>query len=84
MRDAVDFIKSYQKKGEKVYVHCKAGHGRAASVALCWSMYSNPDMSAEECNKLLYSRRKVRATLFKQPNIMKFKSWVDTNKTNKK
>ena len=77
MKDAVDFIDSYAKKGEKCYVHCKAGHGRAAAIALCWSIYTNPGLSAEECNKLLYSKRKVRATLYKQQSIKAFKEWVD-------
>ena len=85
MKDAVDFIKSYAKKGEKCYVHCKAGHGRAAAIALCWTIYSNPELSAEDCNKLLSSKRKVRSTLFKQPNIKAFKEWVDqSNKATRK
>ena len=31
-----------QAKGEKAFVHCKAGHGRSAAVALCWLMTQNP------------------------------------------
>lgn len=83
MKDAVEFIESFAKKGEKCMVHCKAGHGRGASIALCWVMYSNPDLSAEECNKLIYSKRKVRPTLYKQPNIKQFKQWIDTEKKKK-
>jgi atypical dual specificity phosphatase len=41
MSDAVKFIDSFKKRGEKVYVHCKAGHGRAASIALCWMIYEH-------------------------------------------
>lgn len=41
MRDAVEFIKEHKKRGEKVYVHCKAAHGRAASIALCWLINEN-------------------------------------------
>jgi atypical dual specificity phosphatase len=41
MKEAVAFIKFHKDKGEKVYVHCKAGHGRAASIALCWMMHEN-------------------------------------------
>jgi atypical dual specificity phosphatase len=51
--DAVAFIKSHQKKGEKVYVHCKAGHGRAASVALCWLINEHPDKSPK-VNSILF------------------------------
>ena len=42
LQHAVEFIDSFRKRGEKVYVHCKAGHGRGASVALSWLMYRNP------------------------------------------
>lgn len=47
LKDAVEFIKEHKKRGEKVYVHCKAGHGRAASVALSWLIAENPDKSAQ-------------------------------------
>ncbi len=43
MQEAVKFIESYKKRNEKVYVHCKAGHGRAASIALCWMIYEYRD-----------------------------------------
>lgn len=45
--DAVAFIKQYRDRGEKVLVHCKAGHGRGASVALAWMMHEHPDMPVE-------------------------------------
>lgn len=44
---AVQFIAKYKKKGQKVYVHCKAGHGRGASVALCWLMNQAPHLSSK-------------------------------------
>lgn len=45
LNQAVTFIKKFQEKGEKVYVHCKAGHGRGASVALGWMMTQNKETS---------------------------------------
>ena len=78
MQDGVEFIKEFQKRGEKVYIHCKAGHGRAASVALCYYMKAHPELSAEECNSRLYKIRKIRPTLFKQKNVKRFKEYVDT------
>jgi Dual specificity phosphatase, catalytic domain len=33
---AVDFIDRYQTIGQKVYVHCRAGHGRSAAVVYAW------------------------------------------------
>lgn len=32
----VDFIDKHVAAGGKVYVHCKAGRGRSATVVLCW------------------------------------------------
>lgn len=72
MKEAVKFIKEYQLRGEKVYIHCKAGHGRAASIALCWMMAENPTISPKDVNAMLSSKRKVRTTLYKQPNIQAF------------
>jgi len=42
---AVEFIgrhKDYQGGGERVYLHCKAGHDRSASVAFAWLFTQNP------------------------------------------
>jgi hypothetical protein len=41
MTAAVAFIQEHKDRGEKVYVHCKAAHGRAASIALCWMLHNN-------------------------------------------
>ena len=49
MQDAVLFIEECKRRKEKVYIHCKAGHGRAASIALCWLIHSNRDRTAEVC-----------------------------------
>lgn len=47
MQDAVKFIEEHKKRNEKVYIHCKAGHGRAASIALCWLIHIHRDRTAE-------------------------------------
>jgi len=79
MVEAVNFIGEYKKKGEKVYVHCKAGHGRAASIALCWMMKENPNMSPKDCNDLLRSKRKVRKNMYQQKNILDFSATLKKN-----
>ena len=33
---AVEFIDKHVKAGETVYVHCRAGKGRSATVVMCW------------------------------------------------
>uniref|UniRef100_A0A7S3GYK8 Uncharacterized protein n=1 Tax=Spumella elongata TaxID=89044 RepID=A0A7S3GYK8_9STRA len=72
MKAAVDFIEEHKARGELVYVHCKAAHGRAASIALCWMMKQNSGKTAKELNNVLSSKRKVRKTLFEQPNVRAF------------
>ncbi len=34
----VKWINKYKEKGEKVYVHCKAGHGRSSALVMAWLM----------------------------------------------
>jgi atypical dual specificity phosphatase len=72
LKEAVAFIEDCKRKGEKVYVHCKAGHGRAASVALCWMVLQNPSMAPADVNSLLREKRKVRKTLYEQKNVRAF------------
>lgn len=36
IESAVAFIQSRVEDGETVYVHCKAGRARSATIALCW------------------------------------------------
>lgn len=69
LQEAVAFIHECKQKGQKVYIHCKAGHGRAAAVALSWMIRETPDAGPEELNALLRRKRKVRKTLFKQSSI---------------
>lgn len=35
------YIHCEQKKGERCFVHCKAGHGRSAAVALSWYVFNS-------------------------------------------
>lgn len=80
MKDAVKFINEKKSKGGKVYIHCKAGHGRGAAIALCALMDSNPTIDAIELNAKLCKIRKVRPTLYKQPNIKLMKEFIDKKK----
>jgi len=63
-----------KKKKESVYIHCRAGHGRSAAVALAWLMYKNPMKTPKELNEYLSSKRNVRKYLWTQKNIIKFHS----------
>ena len=46
-QDAMIFIEKHRLNGSKVYVHCKAGHGRAASIVQCWMMTQHKHLSSK-------------------------------------
>lgn len=71
MEAAVAFIQEKQQSGVRVYVHCKSGNGRGAAIAFCWLLAARK-MTLEEAQEYLSSKRKVRKSLFKQPNIVAF------------
>ncbi|MCZ7643827.1 MAG: dual specificity protein phosphatase family protein [Planctomycetota bacterium] len=53
---AVAFIDRLHAQGKGVYVHCKAGRGRSATVALCW-LVSARDWTPEAAQQHLLNRR---------------------------
>jgi atypical dual specificity phosphatase len=73
MERAVEFIRFHEQMGKKVYVHCRAGHGRSAAVALAWLVSKSPDtVDLKTLNQKLLQLRDVRKTLWKQRNIIRF------------
>lgn len=77
---AVNFIADFEAQGKgRVYVHCKAGHGRSAAIVYAWWLSKSPDITVvdmEGLNERLCGKRNVRKTLWKQPNINEFRSWL--------
>uniref|UniRef100_A0A7S2Y0R4 Tyrosine specific protein phosphatases domain-containing protein n=1 Tax=Fibrocapsa japonica TaxID=94617 RepID=A0A7S2Y0R4_9STRA len=69
---AVRFIHTHAKLGNRVYVHCKAGHGRSAAVVLCWLIDQNRQEDIFSLHNKLMGIRRVRKYLFNQPNILSF------------
>lgn len=82
MKRAVKFIKSFRDKSKgKVYIHCKAGHGRSAAIVFVWllsnlNLDTNSSILMERLNIYLCMLRNVRKNLWKQPNINEFKSFI--------
>eukprot|EP00628_Pelagophyceae_sp_CCMP2097_P039976 CAMPEP_0184255370 /NCGR_PEP_ID=MMETSP0977-20130417/8026_1 /TAXON_ID=483370 /ORGANISM="non described non described, Strain CCMP2097" /LENGTH=222 /DNA_ID=CAMNT_0026560937 /DNA_START=1 /DNA_END=666 /DNA_ORIENTATION=- len=70
--EAVDFIARHRERGERVYVHCKAGHGRSAAVAFAWLLHANRHDAPYALYEQLAAKRRVRSNLWRQPNILKF------------
>lgn len=76
LKRAVMYIRKYQENGDRVYVHCRAGHGRSAAVVLAWLMDNDPTADVHELNDYLCSLRKVRPTLWQQRNIRQFHRYL--------
>jgi atypical dual specificity phosphatase len=78
MKKAVDFIKKYGKKsnGEKVYVHCRAGHGRSAAIVYAYLLSKNPNVDMKELNEELSELRNVRKKLWKQENLNSYQKFL--------
>jgi atypical dual specificity phosphatase len=72
VRNAVAFMDQLLQNQGKVYVHCKAGRGRSATVVLCWLM-KHKGMTPETGQALLLEKRKhVNAQLTERPVVQQF------------
>ena len=56
VRRALAFIRAHGDSRHPVYVHCKSGRGRSATVALCW-LISEHGITPPEAEALLLKRR---------------------------
>lgn len=69
---AVDFIDANVAQEKTVYIHCKAGRARSATVAVCWLMKSK-QISAAEAQKVVSQHRPhVNQRLAERPVVQRF------------
>ena len=69
---AVDFIEEQTRDGGTVYVHCKAGRARSATVAMCW-LIKNKHMTPEQAQTLLLEKRPhVNRFVYARPVVKEF------------
>ncbi len=66
----VDFIQQVVERGEKVYVHCKAGRARSATVVLCW-LVKHRRMTIDEAQALLLVKRPHVHAKLTERNVVK-------------
>ena len=69
---AVEFIDSNVAVGKKVYIHCKAGRGRSATVAICWLMKAKQITAAEAQKWLSEKRPHINQHLTERPVVQRF------------
>lgn len=72
VRRAVAFIASKAERGETVYVHCKAGRARSATVVACWLMYHYRISAAEAVSRLKQVRPHIVNNLENRAVVREF------------
>jgi atypical dual specificity phosphatase len=69
---AVEFVQEHAQKGETVYIHCKAGRARSATIALCFLM-KHREMTMDEAQReLLVHRPHINPRLTQRPVVREF------------
>ncbi len=76
LKKAVSFIQKHESRGGRVYVHCRAGHGRSAAAVYAWLLYKEPLADPIELNEKMCALRNVRKSLHSQLNVNKFRAWL--------
>jgi len=69
---AVDFVQQHVARGDTVYIHCKAGRARSATVALCWLMRYRAMTMDQAQAKLLECRPHINPRLTQRPVVRQF------------
>jgi len=72
VEQAVEFVESHVKRDQTVYIHCKAGRARSATVALCWLMKYRGMSAAEAQAQLLKARPHINPHLTQRPVVQAF------------
>lgn len=72
VQQAVEFVQEHVAKDEAVYIHCKAGRARSATVALCWLMKYR-GMTADQAQaQLLEARPHTNPRIAERPVVKEF------------
>lgn len=75
---AVEFIQKYKLQNDSVYIHCKAGRARSATIAMCW-LIKYRGMTIEQAQQhLLDCRAHVNPKLASRPVIKQFQAALRT------
>lgn len=69
---AVDFVDKHVELGETVYIHCKAGRARSATVAICWLIKAKQISASEAQAWLTEKRPHVNQFLPARPVVQQF------------
>lgn len=68
----VSIIQKYKDKDQKVYVHCKAGRGRSATIVYCWLVCCRKYSLEDAMELLIFKRPQVNRKLYKREIVKKY------------
>jgi len=72
VQKGVEFLHQKTKQNQRVYVHCKAGRARSATIVICW-LVKHRGMSPEQAQAHLLARRPhVNPRLLSRPVVREF------------
>lgn len=72
VQKGVEFLHQKTKQNQRVYVHCKAGRARSATIVICW-LVKHRGMSPEQAQAhLLACRPHVNPRLLSRPVVRVF------------
>lgn len=72
VRRGVEFLYQKTSKSQRVYVHCKAGRARSATIVICW-LVKHKGMSPEQAQAhLLTCRPHVNPRLLSRPVVREY------------
>lgn len=72
IHQGVAFLSTEMEKGNKVYVHCKAGRGRSASVVIAYLMKTYGFSFEESFNKVYSERPYIKINYYQKEAILDY------------
>lgn len=80
IQGAVNFIDDVSKSGKSVYIHCKAGRTRSATVACCYLMHKYNYMPNVAMDVIKRSRPQVLLRQAHWRSVNEYRRFLDTQK----
>jgi atypical dual specificity phosphatase len=79
VRKAVDFVHRHVENGDKVYIHCKAGRARSATIALCWLVRDRGMTPSQAQAHLLAMRPHINPSIDQRPVVAQYVAEISPN-----
>ena len=72
VQKAVEFVEKHAAQERTVYIHCKAGRARSATIAMCWLMKYRGMTMQQAQGALLKARHHINPRLTERPVVHQF------------